>query len=100
MLGLSLAGAALLWLKVLPTARAEHRGPFRLRRGLFWCFGASLERLLPAIVINAEFAEFFNDPERRRLKAWQSFLFTALGVFGWLLGGALIATVAGLTHSP
>jgi uncharacterized protein YjbI with pentapeptide repeats len=69
------------------------------RHGLIWCFGASLARLLPAIEINEEFTEFFNDPKRERLTGPQSFIFSAIGIVGWLLGAVLIAAVSGLTQS-
>jgi hypothetical protein len=82
-LGFSLAGAALLWWTV-PAARKKHRGKL-------WCFGASLVRLLPVIEINKEYTEFFNDPERDRLDWWQSIVFAALGIVGWLLGAVLAA---------
>jgi uncharacterized protein YjbI with pentapeptide repeats len=69
------------------------------RHGLIWCFGASLARLLPAIEINEEFTEFFNDPKRERLTGPQSFIFSAIGIVGWVLGAVLIAAVSGLTQS-
>lgn len=87
-LALSFTGAALLWLTV-PAAK---------QHGFIWCFGASLAQLLPAIEINKEFTEFFYDPERTRLKNWHIIFFSALSVFGLLLGAALIATFADLTH--
>jgi hypothetical protein len=90
-LGFSLAGAALLWWTV-PAGHTEHRG-------MLWCFGASLARLLPVIEINKEFTEFFNDPERARLDWWQSILFSALGIVGWVLGAVLAVAVSGLTQS-
>ncbi len=90
--GFTAAGAALLWLMV-PAARMGHRG-------LIWCFGASLSRLLPIIEINKEFTDFFDDPERIRLKGWQMFAFSVLGAVGWILGGILIAAVSGLTQNP
>lgn len=90
-LGFSLAGAALLWWTV-PAARTKQRGPL-------WCFGAGLARLLPVIEVNKEFTEFFNDPERERLNWWQSILFSALGIVGFVLGAILIAAVSGLTQS-
>jgi hypothetical protein len=67
--------------------------------GFVWCFGASVARLLPAIEINKEFTEFFNDPERKRFTPWQSFVFSTMGVVGWVLGAILIAAVAGLTQT-
>ena len=69
-------------------------------RGAVWCFGASLSRLLPGIELNKEFADFFNDPDRARLKFWPSMLFSPLGVLGWLLAAVLIVAVSGLTQSP
>jgi hypothetical protein len=81
-----------LWLTV-PAARMGHRGRI-------WCFGASLSRLLPIIEINKEFSDFFNDPERTRLKGWQAFAFSALGMIGWILGGILVVAVSGLTQNP
>jgi hypothetical protein len=90
-LAFSLTGAMLLWFTV-PAARTAHRG-------LLWCFGASLARLLPVIEINKEFTDFFDDAERQRLKAWQSILFSGLRLVGWVLGAAVIAAVSGLTQS-
>jgi hypothetical protein len=88
-IGISLAGAALLWTKV-PAAKAH---------GPFWCFGASLARLLPVIEINKEFSAFFDDPERKRLTGWQSFIFNAMAIVGFVLGAILLAAVSGLTQS-
>jgi hypothetical protein len=59
---------------------------------------ASLARLLPVIEINKEFTEFFNDPEREHLNWWQSIVFSALGIVGFVLGAILIAAVSGLTQ--
>ena len=84
-----LAAAALLWWTV-PAAR---------HKGAIWCFCASLAQLLTVIPINKELTEFFNDPERTRLKGWQVFLFSALGVVGLALGAILLLAVSGLTHS-
>jgi hypothetical protein len=58
-----------------------------------------LAQLLPVITINKELTEFFNDPERTRLKGWQVFLFSALGVVGLSLGTILLVAVSGLTRS-
>jgi hypothetical protein len=87
----TVAGAALLWFTV-PAARDKHRGAL-------WCFGASLSRMLPVVEINKEFADFFNDPHRARLKGWQSVAFSILAMLGWVLGGILVAAMAGLTQS-
>jgi uncharacterized protein YjbI with pentapeptide repeats len=89
-IGISLAGAVYLWACV---PRASTNGPI-------WCLGASLSRLLPVIEINKEFSDFFNDPKRRRLTGRQSFVFSAIGMVGWVLGAILVAAVAGLTQKP
>ena len=67
--------------------------------GLFWCFGASLDRLLPVVAINPEFPDFFNDPKGERLTGWQSFIFFAIGIIGFVLGAVLAAAVSGLTQN-
>ena len=82
------AGALYLWTSV-ELARAH---------GPVWCLGASFTRLLPAIEVNKEFADFFNDPERQRLTAWQSFVFSTIRIVGWVLGIILLAAVTGLTQ--
>jgi hypothetical protein len=51
------------------------------------------------VPVNKELTDFFVDPERARLKGWQVFLFSALGVIGLALGSILIVAVSGLTHS-
>ena len=89
-LGFWLAGAALLWWTV-PAAK---------HKGAIWCSCASLAQLLHVIPINKELTAFFDDPERTRLKGWQVFVFSALGVVGLALGTILLAAVSGLTHSP
>jgi uncharacterized protein YjbI with pentapeptide repeats len=88
-IGISLAGAALLW-KFVPAAK---------QHGPIWCFGASLSRLLPVIEINKEFTDFFNDPKGKRMTGWQSFIFSVIGIVGFVLGAILIAAVSGLTQS-
>jgi hypothetical protein len=69
------------------------------KHGFIWCVGASLSPLLPVIVINKEFTDFFDDPERERLMGWQSFIFSVIGIVGFMLGAILIAAVSGLTQS-
>jgi len=66
--------------------------------GLIWCFGASLARLLPVIEINKDFKEFFDKPTRATLTGWQSFIFAAMGIVGWVLGLILLAAFSGLTQ--
>jgi hypothetical protein len=87
---LSLVSAAILW-GTVPAAK---------QHGFIWCVGASLSQLLPVIQLNKEFTEFFYDPERTRLKGWQIFLFSSLGVIGLALGATLIIAVSGLTQVP
>ncbi len=88
-LGFWLAGVALLWWTV-PAAK---------HNGAIWCFCASLAQLLPVIPISKELTAFFDDPDRVRLKGWQVFVFSALGVVGLALGTLLLIAVSGLTHS-
>jgi uncharacterized protein YjbI with pentapeptide repeats len=85
--GLALLGALVLW--TAPAAR---------RKGSLWCVGASLSRLLPIIELNSEFTDFFKDPNRERLRAWQLVFFAVLGVLGALLGSVLVAAISGLTQ--
>jgi hypothetical protein len=87
----SLLGALYLRTRVKGVRDGQH--------GFVWCFGASLARLLPVIEINKEFTDFFDDPERKRLTGWQSFVFSAMGIVGWLLAAILAVAVSGLTQS-
>ena len=84
-----LAGGLLLWWTV-PAAK---------NRGTTWRSCASLAQLLPVITINKELTDFFNDPERKNLKGWQVFVFSALGVVGLGLGAILPIAVSGLTQN-
>jgi hypothetical protein len=86
---ISATGAVLLWWTV-PAARYPHRGKI-------WCLGASLSRLLPVIEINKD-TDFFNDPSPA-LQSVASYLFSVLGVIGWLLGAVLVIAFSGLTQS-
>jgi hypothetical protein len=90
-IGISLLGALYLRTRVQGVRDENH--------GFIWCFGASLSRLLPVIEINQEFTEFFNDPKRERLTGWQSFIFSVIGIVGFLLAAILGAAVSGLTQS-
>jgi hypothetical protein len=90
-IGISFLGALYLRMRVKGVRDGQH--------GFFWCFGASLARLLPGIEINKEFTAFFDDPKRERLTGWQSFIFSAIGIVGWVLGLILLAAVSGLTQS-
>ena len=90
-LGISLLGALYLRTRVQGVRDENH--------GIVWCFGASLSRLLPVIDINEDFKGFFKDPNRATLTGLQSFVFSAMGIVGWVLGAILIAAVSGLTQS-
>lgn len=89
--GIAFLGALYLRTRVKGVRDGQH--------GFSWCFGASLARLLPVIQINKEFTDFFDDPERKRLTGWQSFIFSAMGMVGFVLGAILLAAVSGLTRN-
>ena len=89
-LALSLFGAVILrfWVK----------GVTDERHGFLWCFGASVNRLLPVVTLKKEFADFFDDRGKNKFEPWQDFVFTMLGVFGWALGLIVVAAMATITH--
>jgi hypothetical protein len=80
----------MLVLSFSPSARAK---------GLIWIFGASLDHLLPIVSLNKEFEDFFDDPERKRLKGWQLGYFAVQALLGFMLGSFVVAALAGLTQS-
>ncbi len=90
-IGISVLGALYLRTSVQGVRDENH--------GIIWCFGASLSRLLPVIEINDDFKDFFKNPSRATLSGPQSFIFSAMGIVGWILGAILIAAVSGLTQS-
>jgi hypothetical protein len=51
------------------------------------------------IVIMVFGALYLKDPERKRLTGWQGFIFSVIGIVGWVLGLILLAAVSGLTQS-
>ena len=63
-----------------------------------WCFGASVNRLLPVISLKKEFVDFFEDPKLNQFEPWQDFLSVVFAVFGWGLGAIVIAAFATITH--
>jgi hypothetical protein len=77
-------------LSFAPAARAK---------GTVWMFGASLDHLLPIVSLNKEFEDFFDDPQRQRLKGWQLSYFAVHALFGFLLGSFVVAALAGLTQT-
>jgi hypothetical protein len=68
-------------------------------KGALWMFGASLDHLLPIVSLNKEFDDFFDDPQRQRLKGWQLGYFAFHALFGFLLGSFVVAALAGLTQT-
>ena len=73
------------------------------RHGFLWCFGASLQRLLPVVEFNKSFKDFFDNPppasdaETRNLRGWQVFFFSGLALAGWVIGFVLLAAMTNLT---
>jgi hypothetical protein len=70
------------------------------RHSFLWCFGASVNRLLPVLNLKKEFADFFDNPKLDEFKPWQDSVFVALAVIGWVLGAIVIAAFATITHGP
>lgn len=70
-----------------------------LEHSLLWCVFASFDQLLPIVEINKEFGDFFNDPGRKRLAAWQTGYFSIHVLLGFLLGSFVVAGLSGLTQA-
>jgi hypothetical protein len=98
---LAAIGMVILWfapgvrgarpVRFMTRARREPR-----QRSLLWCSGASLNHVLPLVTISQEFSDFFNDPKRERLHAWQHVVFGMLALCGWALGLFVAAAFSGL----
>ncbi len=86
-----------MWPVNFETTESLPRGP--RQKSWLWCFGASLHMVLPLITISQEFSDFFNDPKRERLHAWQHVVFGVLAVGGWVLAGFVVAAFSGLIQS-
>jgi hypothetical protein len=69
------------------------------QKSLLWCFGASLHHVLPLVSINREFSDFFDDPQREKLRPWQLVAFGVLALCGWALGLFVVAAFSGLIQS-
>jgi hypothetical protein len=69
----------------------------RVTHGSFWCFGASVDRLLPFITLKKEFSEFFDDKEVNRFTRGQDLFFIVFGVLGWVLGAIVLAAMGTFT---
>ena len=101
-LALALIGSAILWFapgvrSLVPSPSATGWGS--RQKSLWWCFGASLQRVLPLITISKEFGDFFDDPARERLTSRQHFAFAVLALCGWALGLFVVAAFSGLIQS-
>jgi hypothetical protein len=99
---IGLAGAGTVMLAFAPGVRGAvrcdgKRGP--RQKALIWCFGASLSHVLPVVTLSPEFTDFFNDPKRERLYAWQQVGFAVLALCGWGLSLFVVAAFSGLTQS-
>ncbi|HEY8874886.1 MAG TPA: hypothetical protein VIM52_17790 [Stellaceae bacterium] len=75
------------------------RAPAARAKGVPWCIGCSLEKLLPIIELSREFGDFLNDPKRERLRSWQIAFFSGFALWGWVLGLLLVAAMSGLTQT-
>jgi cytoskeletal protein CcmA (bactofilin family) len=89
-LGLAALGAVVLWFWVKGAAEGKH--------GLVWCFGASVNRLLPFITLKKEFSDFFNDPQVNKFTRGQDVFFVLFGAIGWLLGAVVLAAMGTFTR--
>jgi hypothetical protein len=95
---LALVGTAILCLapgvrRVTPASHGKRQ------HSVLWCFGASLNRVLPLVTISQEFNDFFNDPKRERLRPAQHVAFAVLAMCGWALGLFVAAAFSGLIQS-
>ncbi|HEX3990866.1 MAG TPA: hypothetical protein VHX39_06810, partial [Acetobacteraceae bacterium] len=99
-LGLTAAGTAILAFApgVRGAAYLVDRGRAPRQKSLLWCFGATLNHVLPVVSLNPEFNDFFNDPKRERLYPWQQIAFAVLALSGWALSFFVIAALSGLTQ--
>jgi hypothetical protein len=86
-------GSVLLGVLVLGHVKPGHV------KSVGWRIGASLDSLLPIIELNKEFGDYFNDPHRKHLRAWQVGFFSVYALWGWVLGLLLIAAMSGLTQT-
>jgi hypothetical protein len=89
-LGLSLLGALILRFGVQGVADEKH--------GSLWCFGASVNKLLPVVSLKKDFADFFDNQRRNMFTPWQDVFFTVLAALGWGLGLIVIAAMATIAH--
>ena len=95
-LGITLVGTVILLFA--PGVRRKYGPRTPRQKSLLWCFGASLSQMLPVIELSPEFKDFFNDPERKRLYAWQQLAFAVIAISGWVLALFVVAAFSGLTQ--
>jgi hypothetical protein len=69
----------------------------KLKHGVFWCFGASVDRLLPFITLKKEFSQFFDDEKDNRFTPRQDLFFMVFAVLGWVLGAIVLAAMGTFT---
>jgi hypothetical protein len=84
-----------LVLLILVGALVLMGSPAGREKGVLWVIAASAQRVLPIIQLNKEFDEFFDDPDRTRVRSWQVGFFCIFAVLGWLLGLILIGLISG-----
>jgi uncharacterized protein YjbI with pentapeptide repeats len=95
---------ALGWALVLSTIGAvflrfwANEGVLELKHGFVWCFGASVNQLLPVVTLKKEFKDFFDDRALNKFEPWQDVVFIMLAVTGWALGLIVVAAMATITH--
>ena len=89
-IGLSLLGALILRFRV--------KGVADRNLGFLWCFGASVNKLLPEVNLKKEFADFFDDPAHNKFTPRQDLFFVALAALGWMLSLIVLAAFATITH--
>jgi uncharacterized protein YjbI with pentapeptide repeats len=74
----------------------EQRG----RKIPVWYLGASLSWLLPGVELSKQFTDFFDGPSKPKFNSWLEGWFWFVRFAGFVLGAALLAAFAGLTHGP
>jgi uncharacterized protein YjbI with pentapeptide repeats len=73
-IALSLLGALILRLWV--------KGVADRNRSFLWCFGASVNKLLPGVNLKKEFVDFFDDPAHNKFTPRQDFFFVVFHLGG------------------
>ncbi len=92
---LLLAVIGTLVLRFLVKGTRDETG--KVKHGVFWCFGASVDRLLPFITLKKEFSEFFDNKTDNRFTHGQDLFFIVFSVLGWVLGAIVLAAMGTFT---